>query len=97
MLIQIKQTDTLMGNLRSAKAVSNSSAIEWTDASWNPSTGCTKISPGCKNCYAEKLSKRLQSMGVKKYRNNFKFTEQPDDLTLPLKWKKQKLIFVNSM
>jgi protein gp37 len=55
------------------------SQIEWTEATWNPTTGCTKISPGCKNCYAERLSKRLKSMGVKKYRNNFEFTEQPND------------------
>ncbi len=73
------------------------SAIEWTEATWNPSTGCTKISPGCKNCYAEKLSKRLKAMGVKKYKNNFEFTEHPDDIELPLKWKKSKKIFVNSM
>jgi protein gp37 len=73
------------------------SQIEWTEATWNPTTGCTKISPGCKNCYAEKLSKRLNAMGVKKYKNNFKFTEQPQDLELPLTWKKPKKIFVNSM
>jgi len=73
------------------------SQIEWTEATWNPTTGCTKISPGCKNCYAERLSKRLKSMGVKKYRNNFEFTEQPNDLTLPYSWKKSKRIFVNSM
>ncbi len=73
------------------------SQIEWTEATWNPTTGCTKISPGCKNCYAEKLSKRLMLMGVKKYKNNFKFTEQPQDLNLPLIWKKPKKIFVNSM
>jgi len=73
------------------------SQIEWTEATWNPTTGCTKISPGCKNCYAEKLSKRLNAMGVKKYKNNFKFTEQPNDLELPLTWKKSKKIFVNSM
>ncbi len=77
--------------------MSNSSSIEWTEATWNPTTGCSKISPGCKNCYAEKLSKRLNAMGVKKYRNNFKFTEQPNDIELPLKWKKSKKIFVNSM
>ena len=73
------------------------SQIEWTEATWNPTTGCTKISPGCKNCYAEKLSKRLNAMGVKKYKNNFQFTEQPNDLELPLTWKKSKKIFVNSM
>jgi protein gp37 len=77
--------------------MSNSSSIEWTEATWNPTTGCTKISPGCKNCYAEKLSKRLKAMGVKKYQNEFQFTEQPDDLELPLTWKKSKKIFVNSM
>ncbi len=73
------------------------SAIEWTDATWNPTTGCTKISPGCKNCYAATLSRRLKAMGVFKYRNNFQFTEQPDDLDLPFTWKKQKKVFVNSM
>lgn len=73
------------------------SAIEWTDATWNPATGCTKISPGCKNCYAATLSRRLKAMGVFKYRNEFMFTEQPDDLGLPFTWKKQKKVFVNSM
>ncbi len=73
------------------------SQIEWTEATWNPTTGCTRISPGCENCYAEKLSKRLNAMGVKKYGNIFQFTEQPDDLKLPLTWKKPKKIFVNSM
>ncbi|KAF6247511.1 hypothetical protein C6990_03385 [Nitrosopumilus sp. b3] len=77
--------------------MSNSSSIEWTEATWNPTTGCTKISTGCKNCYAEKLSNRLNLMGVKKYKNNFKFTEQPQDLELPLTWKKSKKVFVNSM
>lgn len=77
--------------------MSNGSTIEWTEATWNPTTGCTKISPGCKNCYAERLSKRLNRMGVKKYKNNFIFTEQPDDIELPLTWKKSKRIFVNSM
>ena len=77
--------------------MSNSSSIEWTEATWNPTTGCSKISPGCKNCYAEKMSKRLNVMGVKKYKNNFQFTEQPNDLELPLNWKKSKKIFVNSM
>lgn len=77
--------------------MANTSSIEWTEATWNPTTGCSKISSGCKNCYAEKLSKRLKAMGVKKYKNNFKFTEQPQDLELPLTWKKPKKIFVNSM
>lgn len=73
------------------------SAIEWTEATWNPTTGCTKISPGCKNCYAETLSKRLKAMGQEKYKNGFRFTEHPDDIDLPLSWKKSKKIFVNSM
>jgi protein gp37 len=77
--------------------MATNSSIEWTEATWNPTTGCSKISSGCKNCYAEKLSKRLNAMGVKKYKNNFKFTEQPQDLELPLTWKKPKKIFVNSM
>ncbi len=77
--------------------MANNSQIEWTEATWNPTTGCSKISPGCKNCYAEKLSKRLNAMGVKKYKNNFKFTEHQQDLELPLTWKKPKKIFVNSM
>lgn len=71
--------------------------IEWTNATWNPTTGCNKVSPGCKNCYAESMSRRLQAMGQEKYRNGFKLTLQPDVLGLPLKWKKSKRIFVNSM
>lgn len=73
------------------------SEIEWTEATWNPTTGCTKISSGCKNCYAATLSKRLKAMGVRKYINNFRFTEHSDDLNLPFSWKKPKKIFVNSM
>ena len=77
--------------------MANNSSIEWTEATWNPTTGCDKVSPGCKNCYAEKLSNRLMAMGQLKYKNNFKFTEHPQDLELPLTWKKPKRIFVNSM
>lgn len=73
------------------------SKIEWTDASWNPLTGCSKISEGCTNCYAERMSHRLQKMGQKNYRNAFKLTLHPHMLTVPLKWKKPRLIFVNSM
>lgn len=73
------------------------STIEWTEATWNPVTGCKKISPGCKNCYAERLSKRLKAMGQPNYRNGFKLTLQPQMLELPLKWKKPQTIFVNSM
>lgn len=77
--------------------MSNTSGIEWTEATWNPTTGCSKISTGCKNCYAESMSKRLKAMGVKKYKNNFKFTEHISDVEIPLTWKKPKKIFVNSM
>ncbi len=73
------------------------SAIEWTDATWNPVTGCTKISPGCKNCYAERLALRLKEMGNPRYRNGFRTTLHPDQLDLPLRWGKAKMIFVNSM
>jgi protein gp37 len=72
-------------------------AIEWTESTWNPVTGCNKISPGCKNCYAEILSRRLKAMGQKNYINGFKLTLQPHMLELPLKWKKPQTIFVNSM
>ncbi len=77
--------------------MATNSHIEWTDATWNPVTGCTKISPGCKHCYAERLSKRLQAMGQSNYRNGFKVTLQPQMLELPLRWKSPRRIFVNSM
>ena len=73
------------------------SKIEWTEATWNPVTGCTKISPGCRNCYAERLSKRLKAMGVAQYANEFSLTLHPESLDLPLRWKKPKRVFVNSM
>src|ERR1700759_1506933 len=73
------------------------STIEWTEATWNPVTGCTKISPGCDNCYAERLAHRLQLMGQPNYRNGFKLTLQEHMLELPLKWKTPQMIFVNSM
>ena len=73
------------------------SDIEWTEATWNPLTGCNKISPGCKNCYAEKLSYRLQKMGQYNYRNGFNLTLHNHALEIPLKWKKSRIIFVNSM
>jgi len=74
-----------------------SSKIEWTEATWNPVTGCSKISLGCANCYAERLAKRLQRIGNPKYRNGFKVTLHPEELSLPLKWKKPRMIFVVSM
>lgn len=73
------------------------SKIEWTESTWNPVTGCTKISPGCKNCYAERMSKRLLAMGQPNYKNGFKLTMHEHVLELPLKWKKPQMIFVNSM
>lgn len=75
----------------------SNSAIEWTESTWNPVTGCNKISPGCKNCYAEKMAKRLKAMGQRNYVNGFKLTLQPHMLELPLRWKKPQTIFVNSM
>jgi len=73
------------------------SHIEWTDATWNPVTGCSKISPGCKNCYAERMALRLRAMGQPRYRNGFKVTLQPDILTLPLVWSRPCRVFVASM
>lgn len=73
------------------------SSIEWTEMTWNPTTGCTKISDGCKFCYAEIMSRRLQAMGVEKYKDNFKLKLHPDALLIPSSWKKPKVVFVNSM
>ncbi|MFA5240726.1 MAG: phage Gp37/Gp68 family protein [Phycisphaerae bacterium] len=77
--------------------MANKSAIEWTESTWNPVTGCTKLSSGCKNCYAERMAKRLHAMGQPNYRNGFKVTCHPHVLDLPLQWKKSQMIFVNSM
>lgn len=73
------------------------SSIEWTESTWNPVTGCSKISPGCKHCYAERMAGRLKAMGVNGYRNGFEVTLQRHTLEAPLKWKKPQVIFVNSM
>ncbi|MCA9583027.1 MAG: phage Gp37/Gp68 family protein, partial [Myxococcales bacterium] len=73
------------------------SGIEWTESTWNPVTGCTKVSPGCKHCYAERMSKRLHAMGQPNYANGFALTLQPQMLELPLRWKRPQTIFVNSM
>lgn len=73
------------------------SKIEWTEASWNPVTGCTKLSPGCKYCYAERMAKRLQAMGQSNYENGFNVTLHPAALPIPTRWKKPHTIFVNSM
>jgi len=73
------------------------SSIEWTDATWNPVTGCSKISPGCRHCYAERMARRLQAMGQARYRNGFAVTMQPDVLDQPLRWREPRFVFVNSM
>jgi len=77
--------------------MSSNSQIEWTESTWNPLTGCTKVSPGCKHCYAERMALRLQAMGQPNYANGFKLTLHPQALELPLSWKKPQVIFVNSM
>jgi len=73
------------------------SAIEWTESTWNPVTGCSKVSAGCKNCYAERMAKRLQAMGSPNYSGGFRLTIHREALELPLRWKKPQMIFVNSM
>ncbi len=73
------------------------SGIEWTESTWNPLTGCTKISPGCKHCYAERMAKRLQAMGQPNYASGFKLAMHDPVLEKPLEWKKTQVIFVNSM
>ncbi len=77
--------------------MSTRSSIEWTESTWNPVTGCTKISPGCKHCYAERMAMRLKAMGQPKYVNGFKLTWHEDKLDQPLGWKKPQMIFVDSM
>ncbi len=77
--------------------MSTQSSIEWTETTWNPVTGCTKISDGCKHCYAERMATRLQAMGVEKYRNGFDLTVHESVLEEPLRWKKPRIVFVNSM
>ena len=73
------------------------SSIEWTESTWNPLTGCNKISPGCKHCYAERMAKRLHAMGQPNYANGFRLTLHPLAIETPLTWKKPQMIFVNSM
>jgi len=77
--------------------MAHGSSIEWTEATWNPVTGCTKISQGCKHCYAERMAHRLLAIGQANYRNGFELTLQPQMLELPLRWKKPLTVFVNSM
>ena len=77
--------------------MSMNTAIEWTTSTWNPVTGCSKVSAGCRNCYAERMSRRLQAMGQPNYRNGFKVTIHEHVLPLPLQWRKPQTVFVNSM
>jgi protein gp37 len=77
--------------------MAHGTGIEWTQSTWNPVTGCTKVSAGCKYCYAERMAERLHAMGQANYRNGFRLTLQPHMLELPLRWKKPQSIFVNSM
>lgn len=77
--------------------MAQTSRIEWTEATWNPTVGCTKISPGCKHCYAEAMAKRLQAMGTPGYENGFKLTVLPDRIEEPMRRKKPTVYFVNSM
>ncbi len=71
--------------------------IEWTESTWNPTTGCTKISSGCTNCYAERMAKRLRAMGTEKYINGFELTQHPEVLEEPYSWRNPQTVFVNSM
>jgi protein gp37 len=73
------------------------SSIEWTEMTWNPTTGCTKVSAGCKFCYAEIMSRRLKAMGVEKYADGFKIRTHENQLNIPYTWKHGKIVFVNSM
>ena len=75
----------------------STSKIEWTEATWNPVTGCTETSEGCRKCYAKRLAIRLQAMGQKKYRNGFSVTCHEETLDIPLRWRKPRKVFVNSM
>lgn len=77
--------------------MSTQSRIEWTEMTWNPTVGCTKVSPGCKNCYAESMARRLQAMGMHGYENGFRLTLMPDRLSEPLERRKPTIYFVNSM
>ena len=73
------------------------SSIEWTEMTWNPTTGCDKVSAGCKYCYAEVMSRRLQAMGIEKYKDGFELRIHEDALHIPYSWNKPKIVFVNSM
>jgi protein gp37 len=78
-------------------AMADNSSIEWTQATWNPVTGCSKVSPGCQHCYAERMARRLQAMGNPRYARGFAVTLHHDLIELPLRWRQPRVIFVNSM
>lgn len=77
--------------------MATNSSIEWTQMTWNPVTGCTKVSQGCKHCYAEKMAMRLKAMGVDRYSKGFQLTLHPDLIDLPRRWRQPRVVFVNSM
>lgn len=77
--------------------MADQSRIEWTETTWNPVTGCDKVSPGCKHCYAERMAGRLQAMGAAKYRDGFQVRVHPHELEAPLRWRQPRVVFVNSM
>ena len=77
--------------------MAQNSSIEWTESTWNPVTGCNKISPGCKNCYAERMAHRLRAMGQPNYADGFRLATHPHAVDMPLRWRKPQTIFVNSM
>src|SRR5688572_4059117 len=92
----------LFGTRRSVRLTTLSrsiapSTIEWTESTWNPVTGCDDASPGCENCYARRMARRLEAMGAYNYRNGFRVTLQPQMLDRPLRWRKPQRVFVNSM
>jgi protein gp37 len=88
---------TLFSVCSKGQFMSQNTQIEWTDATWNPTTGCTKISPGCDNCYAERFAERFRGVVGHPYEGGFDLTLRPERLSQPLKWKSSKMIFVNSM
>ena len=96
-VVHFHANKTYWRTIRESKIMSTQTSIEWTELSWNPTTGCTKVSPGCENCYAETMARRLKAMGLKGYENGFTLTLQPDRLNEPLSRRKPSMYFVNSM
>lgn len=88
---------TVEARVLEVPTMAENSSIEWTQSTWNPLTGCDQVSPGCAHCYAKTLAKRLRAMGNARYTNEFQLTLHDDLVDLPLRWKRPRLIFVNSM